>query len=102
VDDERDDGDGEPGDEAVVRLPLGDVLDLHGFRPAEQRDVVKSYLDETWEAGFAAVRIVHGKGVGVQREAVRRLLERDPRIASFGDAPGEHGGWGATLVTFRR
>ncbi len=90
----------EPGE--VVVLPPSDVLDLHGFRPGEQRDVVVSYLDEAWAAGFAGVRIIHGKGIGVQREAVRRLLESDPRVASFSDAPGEHGGWGATLVTFRR
>jgi DNA-nicking Smr family endonuclease len=97
-----DDEDRDPGDDAVVELPLGDVLDLHGFRPEEQREVVESYLDEACRAGFQAVRIIHGKGIGVQREAVRALLARDPRVAAFGDAPGEHGGWGATLVTLRR
>jgi dsDNA-specific endonuclease/ATPase MutS2 len=88
--------------ESIVDLPLTDVLDLHGFRPKEIREVVAGYLDEAYAAGFAGVRLIHGKGIGVQREAVRKLLERDPRVASFGDAPHGAGTWGATIVTFRR
>jgi len=92
----------EPGEgEAPVELPLEDVLDLHGFLPRDVRDVVAGYLDAAWAAGFTAVRLIHGKGVGVQREAVRSLLAADPRVASYADAPGEHGGWGATVVAFR-
>jgi dsDNA-specific endonuclease/ATPase MutS2 len=87
---------------SVVELPLTDVLDLHGFRPGEMADVVRTYLDAAHAAGFAGVRLIHGRGIGVQRAAVRALLERDPRVASFGDAPGEAGGWGATVVVFRR
>lgn len=89
-------------DSGVHELPLDGVLDLHGFRPADQREVVLSYLDAAWEAGLDAIRIIHGKGIGVQREAVRALLARDPRVAGFEDAPAEAGGWGATLVTLRR
>jgi dsDNA-specific endonuclease/ATPase MutS2 len=106
---ERDaEGPGGPGEldegdpERVVELPLTDVLDLHGFRPRDVLDAVSAYLDEAWAAGFPGVRLIHGKGVGVQREAVRRLLATDARVASFGDAPLGGGSWGATIVTFRR
>jgi hypothetical protein len=81
-----------------VELPLGDVLDLHSFPPREVRDLVLTYLDEAAAAGLTHLRIVHGKGIGVQREMVRTLLARDPRVAAFGDAPAEAGGWGATWV----
>ena len=99
--DEADEG-ADPNGESIVELPLTDVLDLHGFRPREIRDVVATYLDEAWAAGFPGVRLIHGKGIGVQREAIRRLLATDLRVDSFGDAPGGGGGWGATIVTFRR
>jgi DNA-nicking Smr family endonuclease len=87
--------------ESVVEIPVGDELDLHGFPPRDVRSIVTDYLDAAVAAGFAAVRIVHGKGIGVQREMVRSLLARDPRVASFGDAPGPRGGRGATLVVLR-
>jgi len=88
-------------DDSVVEVPLGDVLDLHGFRPRDVREVVRAWLDEAWEAGFRSVRLIHGRGIGVQRESVRRLLERDPRVLRFGDAPGDAGGWGATVVELK-
>jgi DNA-nicking Smr family endonuclease len=84
-----------------VELPITDVLDLHSFRPPEVPDVVRDYLDAAWEKGFRALRIIHGKGIGVQRQTVRTLLERDPRVEAFGDAPGDAGGWGATWVRLR-
>ena len=89
-------------DETVVELPLEDVLDLHGFPPRDVREIVLGYLDDAVAAGFPAVRIVHGRGMGVQREAVRALLARDARVAEFADAPEAQGGRGATLVRFRR
>jgi dsDNA-specific endonuclease/ATPase MutS2 len=92
----------EGGPEEIVEIPVTDVLDLHGFRPRDVLDAVATYLDEAFAAGFSGVRLIHGKGIGVQREAVRKLLAADPRIASFGDAPLGGGGWGATIVTFRR
>lgn len=88
--------------ELVVELPLEDVLDLHGFPPRDVREIVLCYLDDAFAAGFAAVRIVHGRGMGVQREAVRALLARDRRVAEFSDAPETQGGRGATRVSFRR
>ncbi|HEX2162396.1 MAG TPA: Smr/MutS family protein, partial [Thermoanaerobaculia bacterium] len=81
-----------------VELPIGDVLDLHSFPPKEVADVVRDWLDAAYEAGFRKVRIVHGRGIGVQRATVRALLERDPRVRAYGDAPAEAGGWGATWV----
>ncbi|HVS16226.1 MAG TPA: Smr/MutS family protein [Thermoanaerobaculia bacterium] len=85
--------------DAVV-LSIEDAIDLHPFHPREIRDVVRGYLDEAWERGFEEVRIIHGRGIGQQREAVRRLLELDPRIASFADAGADRGGWGATVARF--
>jgi DNA-nicking Smr family endonuclease len=84
-----------------VELPITDVLDLHSFRPAEVPDVVREYLEAAWEKGFRELRIVHGKGIGVQRQTVRTLLARDERVEAFGDAPLEAGGWGATWVRLR-
>lgn len=97
-------GDAEDGelDPDLVELPLEDVLDLHGFAPRDVAEIVAEYLDRAHAAGFDGVRLIHGRGVGVQRERVRALLARDPRVASFGDAPGGAGGWGATIVRFRR
>jgi len=89
------DGD-RPDDE--VRLPIEDSLDLHAFRPSDVRDVVASYLEAAHEAGFAEVRIIHGRGIGAQREIVRALLARHPLVRSFTDADPARGGWGATIA----
>ena len=85
-----------------VRIPIEDVLDLHSVSPRDVKPVVEEYLSEAHRLGFQAVRIIHGRGIGVQREMVRNILARTPFVASFGDAPGEAGGWGATIVTFIR
>ena len=82
--------------DAPVELAVGDVLDLHSFPPREVAQLVRDYLDLAVERGYPQVRIVHGRGVGVQRETVRRILARDSRVESFGDSPAEAGGWGAT------
>lgn len=85
----------------AVEIPITDVLDLHSFRPAEVPDVVREYLDAAYEKGLRQLRIIHGRGIGVQRQTVRTLLGRDPRVEAFGDAPLEAGGWGATWVKLR-
>jgi dsDNA-specific endonuclease/ATPase MutS2 len=85
----------------AIELPITDVLDVHSFRPAEVADVVREYLDTAYEKGLRQLRIIHGRGIGVQRRTVRTLLERDPRVIEFGDAPAEAGGWGATWVRMR-
>ena len=82
-----------------IVLPLEDVLDLHPFAPKEIRSVVEEYLLQCCEAGFPSVRLIHGKGQGVQRESIRTLLTRLPFVAGFHDAPPEAGGWGATIVS---
>jgi len=88
--------DDEPPDD--VTLPIEDAIDLHAFAARDVKDVVASYLEAAHEAGFREVRVIHGRGIGVQRETVRAVLARHPRVASFGDAPPDRGGWGATLV----
>lgn len=84
-----------------VELPLEDVLDLHPFAPREIRGVVEEYLTQCREAGLTHVRLIHGKGKGVQRDSIRALLARLPFVHAFSDAPSEAGGWGAMLVTLR-
>jgi Smr domain len=86
----------------VVPVPLEDALDLHPFTPSEITDVVGEYLARAYAAGLQEVRLIHGRGRGVQREAVRRVLAAHPLVATFGDAPAERGGWGATVARFRR
>jgi hypothetical protein len=95
----------EPGDTVeleAVRLPLTDVLDLHSFRPGDVPHVVREYLEAARRAGLVEVRIVHGRGRGVQRAVVRRLLAGLQGVAGFADAPPVRGGWGATLVRLHR
>ena len=92
---------GEEEEPAPVELAIEDVLDLHTFRPRDVPNVIRDYLDAAHEAGLRELRIIHGRGRGVQRKTVRTLLERDPRVVGFGDAPLEAGGWGATWVELR-
>jgi dsDNA-specific endonuclease/ATPase MutS2 len=83
-------------------LPIEDSLDLHTFAPGDVAAVVTDYLEEAHRAGFAEVRLIHGRGIGVQREIVRSVLGRHPLVEGFADAPPERGGWGATVVRLRR
>jgi DNA-nicking Smr family endonuclease len=85
-----------------VRIPIEDALDLHAFAPRDVASVVEDYLGEAHARGFAEVRLIHGKGIGVQRRIVRGVLERHPLVAAFHDAPPERGGHGATVVVLRR
>ena len=88
--------DGEP-----IRIPIGDVFDLHSIPPRDVRAVVEEYLIEAYRMGYRALRIIHGRGIGAQREMVRSVLSRTPFVSEFRDAPAEAGGWGATIVTLR-
>lgn len=77
----------------AVELPIEDSLDLHAFAPRDVKQAVEAYLDEAHARGFPLVRIIHGRGIGVQREIVRKVLERTPFVAQFHGAPPEAGGW---------
>jgi DNA-nicking Smr family endonuclease len=90
-----------PFTEPIV-LPLEDSIDLHPFAPKEIPSVVEEYLNQCCQAGLKEVRIIHGRGVGVQRNIVRSVLSKHPAVLSFRDAPSEAGGWGATLVVLQK
>ena len=85
-----------------IVLPIEDSLDLHVFRPGEVPQLLEDYLAECLKAGIYSVRIVHGKGAGILKKTVHRVLSRHPGVASFKDAPPEAGGWGATLVELKK
>jgi len=82
-----------------MRLTVSDTFDLHTVSPRDAQAVVEEYLLEAHRLGFKALRIVHGRGIGVRREMVRAVLSRTPFVRHFADAPQEAGGWGATIVT---
>jgi dsDNA-specific endonuclease/ATPase MutS2 len=79
-----------------VVLPVEDHLDLHAFRPRDVPDVVREYVESAWAQGLPLVRLIHGRGVGVQRAAVHRVLDGHPRVLRFWDAPDSH--LGATVA----
>jgi len=86
-----------PFPEPVV-IEITDVFDLHTIPPKQVKAVVEEYLREAHTKGFRVVRIIHGKGVGVQREIVRTILARTPFVIDWTDAPPDAGHWGATIV----
>lgn len=85
----------------IVQIKTGDTLDLHAFSPAEVASLLDEYLHTCQKTGIRQARIIHGKGTGTLRRQVRAILERDPRVASYADAPANAGGWGATVVKLR-
>lgn len=82
----------------TVEIEITDSLDLHSFSPKDIRAVVEAYLAEAHKKGFSIVRIIHGKGVGIQREIVRKVLSETDFIKSFKNAPEFSGSWGATIA----
>ena len=84
-----------------IELPITDVIDLHTIPPGDVSRVVKEYLYQAHESGFRSVRIIHGKGIGVQRQLVRTMLAKTEFVADWTDAPPTAGGWGATIVRFK-
>ncbi len=88
-----------PGDnDDPIEYPIDGVLDLHQFASSETREVVGEYIAVCLDRGLRQLRIVHGKGAGVQRRIVHSLLERHPAVTSFRHEGGSAGGWGATVV----
>lgn len=84
-----------------VEIEITDVFDLHTIPPRDVKAVVEEYLRLAHEKGFRCVRIIHGKGIGVQRDTVRSILARTPFISDWTDAPPDAGGLGATIVTLK-
>jgi dsDNA-specific endonuclease/ATPase MutS2 len=89
--------DNTPFPEPVV-IEITDIFDLHTIPPREVKVVVEEYLREAQLRGFPVVRIIHGKGIGVQRQMVRTILERTAFVIDWTDAPPDAGGLGATIV----
>lgn len=85
-----------PDPDAVVHVPIGPELDLHSFQPRDVSSVVDAFIIAANEAGLSRVRIIHGRGVGVQRAMVQHLLDRHPLVAAFEDDPDSH--LGATFA----
>ena len=83
-----------------VEIEITDIFDLHTIPPREVKPVVEEYLREAHRKGLPVVRIIHGKGIGVQREIVRSILARTSFVADWADAPPDAGGPGATIVRF--
>ena len=84
-----------------VEITLRDSIDLHPFQPKDIPSVFKEYLEQCKQAGFREVRLIHGKGKGIQRDVVRSLLQEHPAVLSFHEGPAEAGGWGATVVILK-
>jgi DNA-nicking Smr family endonuclease len=82
-----------------MRIPIEDVLDLHTFNPRDIKSVVEEYVTAAWERGLREVRLIHGRGRGVQRGIVQQALERHPLVVEFWDAPESH--LGATVARLR-
>lgn len=85
-----------------IEMEITDALDLHAFAPRDVKSVVENYLSEAHKKGFSMVRIIHGKGIGVQREIVRKILSNTDFVESFKDAPAFSGHWGATIARFKK
>jgi dsDNA-specific endonuclease/ATPase MutS2 len=81
-----------------VVIEITDVFDLHTIPPREVKAVIEEYLREAHKKGFPVVRIIHGKGIGVQREMVRKILARTEFVVDWTDAPPDAGGLGATIA----
>ncbi len=100
-DDEEYEDDEEFEENRPVTLPVEDRIDLHPFEPRDVPAVVAEYLTAAHARGFREVRLIHGRGIGVQRERVRSVLSRHPLVEEFHDAPADRGGWGATVAYLR-
>jgi hypothetical protein len=91
----------DPGRAEPVELPIEDWIDLHSFPPRDIPGIVGEYLQAAHERGYREVRLIHGRGIGVQRERVRSVLADHPLVAEYHDAPPERGGWGATIAVLK-
>jgi DNA-nicking Smr family endonuclease len=90
-----------PDFDQPIEYPIDGILDLHGFKPKEVKDLVPHYLRECQKRGILRVRVIHGKGIGMLRQTVHTLVQRMPEVISFEQASAEFGHWGATIVHLR-
>lgn len=101
------DGDGEDAEQARVspkRVKIDDTIDLHGYKLDEALLATRQFLEQSVNAGYRKILIVHGKGdngSGVIKREVRAMLERDSRAGQMGYAKGSQGGTGALWVMLR-
>jgi DNA-nicking Smr family endonuclease len=86
----------------VIQIPIEDWIDLHTFSPKEIPSLLEDYLLECQKEGFKEVRIIHGKGKGVQMNIVHSFLEKSPLVESYKLAPPEAGSWGATIAVLKK
>jgi len=84
-----------------IEIPIEDVLDLHNFKPGDIPSLIEEYLTACIEKNIFFVRIIHGKGKGIQRKRVHLILKKNPMVKSYRNAPENAGGWGATLVKLK-
>jgi len=92
------DNEGSVDPDMPIEIPVEDSIDLHPFPPRDVPDVVDAYLEVAVGKGFTEVRLIHGRGIGVQRDRVLKLLAHHPLVSGFHDAPADRGGWGATIA----
>jgi DNA-nicking Smr family endonuclease len=83
----------------LIRIPIESVLDLHSFNPRDIKSVVEEFVSAAWQRGLREVRLIHGRGRGIQRGIVQQALERHPLVVEFWDAPESH--LGATVARLR-
>jgi 16S rRNA (guanine527-N7)-methyltransferase len=89
-------------DEPFIKIPIEGILDLHTFHPRDLPSLLTEYLTACREDKIYSVRIIHGKGTGLQKHRVRGLLNKNPIVESYSDAGHDEGGWGATIVKLKR
>lgn len=87
------------GSDEPVRLPIEESLDLHAFRPQDIKDLVSDYVEAAHEAGLKEIRLIHGRGIGVQRAVVHAVLASHPLVERYWDAPESH--LGATVLRLK-
>jgi len=81
-----------------IEIPINGELDLHTFSPKEVKSLLYEYISACMDKNIFSIRIIHGKGKGILKETVRKVLEEHPDVVSITNAPPNAGGWGATLI----
>ncbi len=81
------------------KIPIEGTLDLHAFDPRDITSLVEEYVNAAHAAGLREVRLIHGRGKGIQRGIVQQALERHPLVEAFWDATESH--LGATVARLR-